>query len=740
MGVFQRALSQRLNRLITIIFVPILAALLPLILPPGRNFEYEYATLNAYACLLLIPFSALIGSAQRLSYKRIPLLLLGILGNILPGFLAFPLNLCPCAQGEFFTFWLVQTLPHLLLGLGVASWFENQRAHGEPRIRLLLISGLILFGSCLYLATHIWFEPQKRATHIFAGFLHGAIYDSWIPLDPGIILARSGHAAVGLALLAAFLLRPLRVRWPVTALALLAAIGLLWKAGDYPSQDHGLASLIEVMPDSRVGPGFTLHYKNRPLDGDFQKRLETIYQSSLFHTQDLMILLDVPNPGVHIFIYPDRESKKLWFGGDGTDITDVVTPSIHLTLDSWPHPTLRHELVHAVASRFAYHGLGFHPNMAITEGLAVALAPTEDVMSLHEGAADIIQNRRVENLERLFSPLFWSESGHRAYTVAGSLILYLLQQPQGLDKVKELYAGGTWDGPTVIREWQAFLQQNYARPPADLQAEALFRYPGILNDLCPHSKAQLSKAGPGFLLNWRRPGDWQVGRDYWPWRVQLDQNPGAAITLLQQRFRAAGETDPDLDRDIEAAAVRPPKLLEHVEAFLLLSDRLVQKAEDPKAEEDLKAFLASVKGIRIGDELLRQLWVRWLLLRDVPIEQRRPWQKLLAGLERQIPDTLRPEASWIETYLFLRNARPSQIPDELLDRMKGQALPDELPDTFRLEWWKILGSGYLQKGDLKNSIAMYTKAAAMAPEGSRASLKMLVEELKFRKEPQSRSN
>ncbi len=725
------------------ILVPILAALWPLALPMGRNFEYEYATLNAYACLLLIPLSAWIYPTFISIKKRLIFMLLGMVGNLLPAVIVFGWNVCPCASGEFRTFWWLQTLPHLCLGYAVATWIEYARRQGLSRMRLALICGLVLSISCLALAAQIWWAPQKRATHIFAGFLHGAIYDSWIPLDPGIVWMRVSHICLALALLTWVILDRRRERWPVVGVFLGAFFICHFQGRQSPSQSHGLAALIESMPDTRLGPGFTLHYLNRPLDGEFQRKLENIYQSARFHSQDLMRLLAVANPGIHIFVYPNRESKKLWFGGDGTDITDVVTPSIHITLDSWPHPTLRHELVHAIASRFAYHGIGFHPNMAFTEGLAVALAPRDDDMSLHEGAADIIQNRRVAQIEQLFSPLFWSESGTRAYTVAGSLILYLLEQG-GLAKVKALYAGASWEeafgqpAEQIIGAWQTYLRKHYTRHGPALQAESLYRYPGILRDACPHSKAMLTK-NEGFLLKQRQPEGWKPMQDYWPWRVRLDQDPGARILVLQQRFRelAQGNEDFDFDRDLKALNPKPPKILEHVEAFILAMDRRIQLGDVKKAEQELKDYITLAQDLHIGDGLLRQLWVRWLLLRDVPEARNRPWLRLLGGIERQLPDDLVPEATWIETYLFLRNKPSSSLPVALLDRMVRSPMPKELPETFRLEWWKFLGEAFLQKGDMTSAIAMYNEAAKVAPEGSRDSLELVVRELEYRKMPQA---
>jgi tetratricopeptide (TPR) repeat protein len=221
--------------------------------------------------------------------------------------------------------------------------------------------------------------------------------------------------------------------------------------------------------------------------------------------------------------------------------------------------------------------------------------------------------------------------------------------------------------------------------------------------------------------------------------VQLDQDPGARILVLQQRFRALaqGGEDFDFDRDLKALNPKPPKIMENVEAFILATDRRIQLGDLKTAERELKDYISLVQDLYIGDGTLRQLWVRWLLLRDVPESRNQPWLRLLGGIERQLPEELHRDATWIETYLFLRNKPSSSVGVKVLDRIARTPLPTELPETFRLEWWKFLGEAYLQKGDLQAAIAMYNHAVKIAPEGSHASLKLLVQELEYRKAPQA---
>jgi hypothetical protein len=73
------------------------------------------------------------------------------------------------------------------------------------------------------MASMLWLMPQKRGTFLLAGFIHGAIYDNWIPLDPGVVWARAAHACFGLSIFGFYAIsRPL-ARKIICPLLLIAA-------------------------------------------------------------------------------------------------------------------------------------------------------------------------------------------------------------------------------------------------------------------------------------------------------------------------------------------------------------------------------------------------------------------------------------------------------------------------------------------------------------------------------------
>lgn len=171
-----------------------------------------------------------------------------------------------------------------------------------------------------------------------------------------------------------------------------------------PSLQFGVKNLESNFTSKVEKKDFSLFYNEDKQDAD---RINKFIKEIIFHSQEIKEIVGLKKlPHVKIFFYNDESQKKLLFGAQETDVTDIFTPSIHLSGKEFPHKTLRHELVHALLSEEAPFNLGFHPNMAITEGIAVALAPLEEENSLHKGAAYLMNHGKINNITDLFSPFF----------------------------------------------------------------------------------------------------------------------------------------------------------------------------------------------------------------------------------------------------------------------------------------------------------------------------------------------
>lgn len=710
----------------------LLASALPLVLPLARNLEYEYASLVAYL-LLAIPIVLYWVPKQTVPSPRRAALQLAVssLISFMPAFIMFRLGSCQCSENDFRFWWALQIFPHLLLSHG-AAWLmlkgKERRMKGVPATYIATLG--LLF---LQMAWTLWSMPQKRITHLLTGFIHGAIYDNGIGVDAGIWWARGSHAFIALSLLSLALYHRRLGRGMATA-ALILALGTGWKAAQFPSTSHGIAALNELMPDTRSSRFFTLHYNKSKTTYD-PSAIDQIFASAEFHTQDIAQKLMTFDTHVELYVYPTRMDKKLWFGGDGTDITDVKTPSVHIIAEQWPHGTLRHELVHAMASSFAFYGLGFHPNMAFTEGLAVALAPSEEDVSLHSGSANILRTQKVDPV-KLFSPMFWGESGRRAYTVAGSLITFLIDN-YGISKVKDLYAGASWhdtfgkETETVVGDWKSFLEQNYADKTEDFTAEALYRYPGLLYDLCPHSKALLASSNHGLMTTLRQPSNWIADKDYWPWRLSIEPGPATNLQSLRADYFKEGATL-ELLAKVQKEHNDPPKALEDVEAASLEFDILMRLKRSDEAKILINKLIAQLEHFKLGDGNRRQLWSR-KILGELPGSSAQAWLALLAGQNSSVPtlDAAPAQTPWLLNYLFLRNHRFAENERDLLDALVQRAVPTELPNSFAVEWWKYIGNRRFELRDYEAASLAFKNAAAVAPEGSRAAILLAAEEALF---------
>ena len=193
-------------------FTGIAAAATALLIPSGRNLEYEHVTFAAAIVSVCWPLVALHRS-HRIGSPTQWLLTVAALfsGLALPGLVMFALKICPCSEIGYGQWLMVQALPSCIFSATagnmtiIASRYFTTKSSSTGRFhwRPSLLWLAVVAVSMTTLAATLWFMPQKRTVHILLGFLHGPIYDERIWLHRDIILARAGHAflfaATGLA-------------------------------------------------------------------------------------------------------------------------------------------------------------------------------------------------------------------------------------------------------------------------------------------------------------------------------------------------------------------------------------------------------------------------------------------------------------------------------------------------------------------------------------------------------------
>ena len=681
-------------------------AILPLLWAPARQLEYEYALLTAW---LLVILPAVIGALLPRSWGRGvlespgPELVLMPIFAMVPGWLLFVSDQCQCGFAGF-QFWII-VLAVPASWIGYAAFVATRRFPSRRWVPLM-----VLFMACLFTAATLWFFPQKRAISPVFGFLHGPVYDRWIAVDWGVILARTSHGL--LALGAIFLwTRGRDSRSTVSSLCIIFGV-VIW-LGSFLWDSAGAGawllekSLSSVMSDEQV----EVRYKRQsPKDEDMARE---IARDAAFHVAEISSILGViPSHKIKIYAYQDVTSKKLLFGGGETDITDVWTPTVHIELRPSPHPTLRHELVHAVASFASWHGIGFHPNMVITEGLAMALAPTDDALSFDQIAAALIKSGRMGAIESLFSPFgFWMSSGVRSYAVAGSLLRWILDE-YGASALRRIYQGDSFEAAThsslsdALNRWRQMLSQHQSAPNSVI-IERLTRDPGVFADVCPHTAEDLSRnRSEGLLTRLRQPRGWDP-EHLNDWRTRVDPHDReAGLEVLRSRVaglmtraqRDAGEISAWHDT-IEKSFVWPPKVTEDLDTAFMLADF---EAVNHLAANGLAALDHIGKAFQTknpGTAIKRQWEARAAVEKVFQGLERNAWRSYLAGWAA-LPafDETEP---WIANYLRARrevNPGPERIEIWLsqLDASKNS------PEIYR-EWLRMCATNLMRLEDFSRA-------------------------------------
>ncbi len=714
-----------------IAFVPMMSSL-------GRNFEYETTLFYTLLSLLAIPASFLLGPVRqswRLAFSSRWIFLGLCAGQIfvvplfvaLPGLVVLTTEVCHCS-GRAFVFWLaVEWLPTWILAHGIMVALYWLRYRGIRRSAIILSATFVLFVYISICGSLLWVEPPKRTTNALLGFLHGPIYDSYIGLDSGILIRRASHAWLGFAVLFLPLFWPTRLR----GLYLILVPTIAWtgfqSAAKYPSQIESKQGLNLALSGVMIGSGFTLRY-NPSYHLNNMAPIHALFREAKFHLRELKaILAESHYPEITIYVYPTDQDKKLMFGGGATDVTDVYTPSVHVSFSDSPHPTLRHELVHALASEIAFHGLGFHPNMAFTEGLAMALAPRFTALSLDQSSFDLLSQGLVPDLSALFSPRFWEVSGARAYAVAGSMIQFVIEK-FGIEKVKELYAGKSLSDSIAlsesefIEEWRKFITQRSKADVYAMEAAALFREPGLFHARCPHTKADFVSGDPKSRYDrWRIPKNLTDSNTYHHWLTILDPSSKSFQLKLWQDELRSGTAPSTIQAAVRARMTWPPQSMDDVELALFLSD-LLRLAGDRAGSlsqiEELK-IIASQKSV--GEATLRKIHVIFEIESLLPADEALPWRRYLAGLGA-IPNTGAVSATpWILLYLKLRN-RDAEFGHDELTQLKNLPPPQGLPPTFQTEWHRLIAGRFSALTLFDEAIAAYTLAQRTAPPGGVAFL------------------
>jgi hypothetical protein len=264
------------------------------------------------------------------------------------------------------------------------------------------------------------------------------------------------------------------------------------------------AADIEVELDGTFEtPHFVIHYAHTK---DIDAEIELIARDHEFRYAQVVAQLGVaPSVKLHSFYFADSEQKARWIGARRVEMAKPWRREIYLDHRAFPHSSLRHEIVHAVASEFGdwlfgvaartVLGLPFLVSPGLIEGLAVAIDwPAEGDRTPHEAVRALVEMGAKPSLGELMSLSFFGVSSARGYTTAGSFVRFLIDT-YGIAAVRRVYRTvdfeGTFGKPLAAleAEWLAMISTIELPESAIETSREQFRSTSVFARPCPHAIA-----------------------------------------------------------------------------------------------------------------------------------------------------------------------------------------------------------------------------------------------------------
>ncbi len=452
-------------------------------------------------------------------------------------------------------------------GVAVASVFQR---------RWLRISGFYFLVAASLLSTGLYLllEPPVVAGNAVIGYFAGSIYDEALTIPTQLVAYRAWNLVFAAFLLLVLdVLTQRRSGKPAGAgrLSGVVVCATAFVLMSVSAEELGMwrtrATIAADLGGVHETEHFVIHYDLGAWHAD---EIESIGQDHEFRHHQLAPLFGAeplgPGERVRSFIYRDREQKGQWLGIRNTLVAKIWLGEIHIQYSGLGDPLLLHELAHAYSAPHGAAGLGVSvgsfglPNIGLVEGYAEAVVGRRGESSLHGWTAAMRRLGIAPDIRAILRPDgFYSASGSRAYTVAGSFSQFLLDE-HGPEKWRAAYARGDFEAvygqdlDALVQDWEQFVDGQALSDAEIAQAEFVFSRPSIFERRCARYIAEVRRLGAAEA----RDGAWPRARlCYQEVMYYTPQDPNAALDLATAymklgEFNRAGELiDRVLGRDAE---------------------------------------------------------------------------------------------------------------------------------------------------------------------------------------------
>ena len=362
------------------------------------------------------------------------------------------------------------------------------------------------------------FHPPVFGFHAAFGYFPGPIYDEQIPITVSLLIAR------GTALLLAWFFLSISIIALESGRRPQPVFSLNWRklyrikprfTEVYPRiQLIVLACLLLLIYLNRgeLGMRPTRGYIENALGGlhetehfnifyekgsKVEREIEAIARDHEFRYAQLTDYLRMqPTRKVNAYIYTSPEQKKRLIGAGHTLVEDPFGYGFHVNYEPFPHPIIKHELVHALTS-------DWHPLLKVSlklglhEGIAVAADWNEGKLTPHQWSKAMRALGVAPTIEQIMGLGFWAQASSRSYMIAGSFVRYLVDT-YGVETFKRVFPVGNFNSTygkslsELSNEWETFLVTVPLTPADVTTAEHRLKRRSIFQKRCAHEIAELS--------------------------------------------------------------------------------------------------------------------------------------------------------------------------------------------------------------------------------------------------------
>lgn len=476
------------------LIIPIISLIISFIttrIPLLHVFDYEFAVAFSFVNYFL---SAVIGfEFFTKKFDRTDLIKQFIFITVLPPIISNINQLfgAVCSPWQGFGFYLIFTLPSIIIGYSVAqfSFFLSKK---YCKIIFLFLSFLLL----IIPAFEIYFVPQIYFYNSILTFFPGTIYDEDIAITSKIIEYKIFVLAYFTMILLLINKYGSKFRKTIIVFVFFTFIISLSLKSFYGFQSS-YKSIEEHLGGKIITKNFIIIFPEE-IDKEYLNYLVKLHE---YEFENLQNEMQIKFSGkITSFIFRNKTEKKEIFGAGNADVSIPWRNEIYSEIENVER-VIKHEIVHLFAAKFGTGVLKLAKNLnpSMIEGIAMAYENNYDDLSIDYLAYHILISKYNTSLETLFNGFnFFSFTSSLSYIYSGAFIKFLIEN-YGHKNIQRLY--NTMDFNAIYKkdiirlenEFISYLKsKNFSFNRAT--AQLYFGSKPLIKKICPRYAARELKS------------------------------------------------------------------------------------------------------------------------------------------------------------------------------------------------------------------------------------------------------